>query len=139
MSLPQQKIREIVFLLIYSSDLIDMGGDENVLFIMEQLKVTKKTVLSARDYVVSMREFLPVIDSKIRKHSTEYRLERICRVELNILRLGLYELFYQTENVPPKVALAEAIRLSRKFATRESADFVNAILDAAYREKEEVK
>jgi N utilization substance protein B len=138
MPLPQQKFREIVFLLIYSSDLFEKCAEENVSFIMEQLKVTKKTLCEAQGYVASLWELVPTIDEIIRKHSTEYKLERICRVELNILRLGVYEILYQKEKIPPKVALAEAIRLTRKFASRESGDFVNAVLDAAYRESIEV-
>jgi len=46
----------------------------------------------------------------------------------------MYELFFETETLPPKVAIAEAIRLTRKFSSPESASFVNAILDAAYQE-----
>lgn len=65
----------------------------------------------------------------ITEHSTSYEFERIPRIERNVLRLGVYEIMYDSD-IPPKVAIAEAIRLTRKFATPESATFVNAILDS---------
>jgi transcription antitermination protein NusB len=49
-----------------------------------------------------------------------------------VLRLALYEMLHD-DQIPPKVAIAEAIRLSRKFSTPESSSFINAILDAIYK------
>nr|NGX48373.1 hypothetical protein [Chlamydiota bacterium] len=65
-----------------------------------------------------------------------YELERISRIERSILRLGLYELLYT--DLPDKVAITEAIRLTRKFATAEGGAFVNALLDAIYKDRDEV-
>ena len=73
------------------------------------------------------------IDQSITTHSKEYEFDRIPRVEKNLIRLGVFEMKYSKET-PPKVAISEAIRLARKFATHESAKFVNAILDAIYKE-----
>src|SRR5690606_29501809 len=58
--------------------------------------------------------------------------ERIPRVERNILRLAVFELLHDP-SVPPTVAIAEAIRLTRKFATPEAATFINAVLDAIFK------
>ncbi|HSX14156.1 MAG TPA: transcription antitermination factor NusB, partial [Chlamydiales bacterium] len=74
-----------------------------------------------------IRERLSEIDEKISLYSTDYAFERISLVEKTILRLGIFEL----ERLPPPIAIAEAIRLTRKFGTPESAQFVNAILDKA--------
>ena len=131
MALPAQKFREIVFQILYSSD---MGGeDEEVMipFMMHELKVTKRSMLDAyarMKAIVARREEL---DGIIKSASKEYEFERISRVERNILRLGFFELLFD-EGIPDKVAIAEAIRLTRKFGTPESAQFVNAIMDAVY-------
>ncbi len=75
------------------------------------------------------------IDKALQRHTEgQYAWERIPAVERAVLRLGAYELCHADSKVPPKVALAEAIRLARKFSTRESARFVNAVLDAIYQE-----
>jgi N utilization substance protein B len=71
----------------------------------------------------------------IAETSKEYELNRIPRVERNLLRLGAYEICYS--DVPPKVAINEAVRLTKKFATDESGNFINAILDAIFKKKSE--
>jgi N utilization substance protein B len=72
-----------------------------------------------------------VIDEKITSLSPDYSFARISRVEKTILRLGVYEILFD-DLIPPLVAISEAIRLTRKFGTPESARFVNAILDRVY-------
>lgn len=68
------------------------------------------------------------IDRLIEKHSEHWRLERIDRVDKNILRMGVFELLY-CDDIPVKVALNEAIDLGKKFGTEESGAFINGILD----------
>ncbi len=63
-----------------------------------------------------------------------YEFDRIPHVERAVLRLGIYELYFSNE-VPPKVAISEAVRLAKKFATIESSRFINGILDALYKKK----
>jgi N utilization substance protein B len=130
MALPPQKFREIVLQLLYSHDFAE-NSPESIPFMMEALKVARHYVIDANLKVQAILERLPELDERIRKSSTEYTLDRISKVELTILRLGIYELLYE-KDIPPKVALAEAIRLCRKFGTPESAHFVNAILDEIY-------
>ena len=78
------------------------------------------------------------IDAVIAKTSQSYAFERIQSVERNILRLAVYELLYDPE-MPPKVALAEAVRLTRKFGSPEAAAFVNALLDGIYKSSQGIK
>lgn len=128
MALAQQKFREIVFQLLFSSDFIKADDEILIEMMMNELEVSKKNVRLALDKVQKIQEKLSEIDALIASTSSGYELERIQSVSKNILRLGVYELFFDPE-IPPKVAIAEAIRLSRKFCTPESAAFVNAILD----------
>jgi N utilization substance protein B len=133
MALSQQKFREIVFQVLYSGDFADAGDEDMIPFMMGQLAVTRKTVSLAVVRKSAIEKERASIDEQIAKASVAYAFERIPRIERNILRLGVYELFYD-DQIPPKVAIAEAIRLSRKFATPEGATFVNAILDTLYKE-----
>jgi N utilization substance protein B len=132
MSLPAQKFREIVFLLLYRSDFIHSEWEETILLIMDQLKVTKSSVLEAQKRMFLMKEKQETIDEKISNASTEYSFDRISSVEKTILRLGLYEILYDA-STSVKVYFAEAIRLTRKFGSPESADFVHAILDKVFK------
>lgn len=133
MSVPAQKFREAVFQMLYSYDL--GRGDENDMIdlIMHELAITKKVAKEALARAQLMRRKLSEIDAMIGKTSQSYTFERIQSVERNVLRLGLYELLFD-DTIPPKVALAEAMRLTRKFGTKESAAFVNAILDTIYKQ-----
>ena len=135
MALPQQKFREIVFQILFSALFEPEGANETALMLMAELKVTKRAVLEAGEKVSSILTKLDEIDEHIRLKSHEYQFERISSAEKCALRLGLFELLYDP-SIPPKVVIAEAIRLTRKFGTPESAHFVNAILDAVYHERE---
>lgn len=131
MTLSQQKFREIVFQLLYSQDVA--SPDENLMIdlMMAELAVSKRNVRLAQEKVNKIKEHLAEIDSTIASVSTSYDFNRIQVVIKNILRLGVFELLFD-DQIPPKVAIAEAIRLSRKFSTPESAFFVNALLDHLY-------
>lgn len=131
MALSQQKFREIVFQLLYSQDIGRPNEALMLELMMAELAVSKKNVRLAQERVHFIQERLSEIDPLIASVSTSYDFERIQTVTKNILRLGVFELLFDDE-IPPKVAIAEAIRLSRKFNTPESATFVNALLDHLY-------
>ncbi|MES2198964.1 MAG: transcription antitermination factor NusB [Chlamydiota bacterium] len=134
MALSPQKFREIVFQLLYSHDFVLGEEDDMIDFMMEQLAVTKKSMKEAQEKHQEVVSRIPEIDEHIRRFSVSYNLERIGRVEKSILRLGVYEICYQ-EIVPAKVAIAEAIRLTRKFSTPESGSFINAVLDSILQDR----
>lgn len=131
MPLPPQKFREAVFQILFTSDFAP-DADEMVGFMMGELKTTRREMSEACARVNKILEKQIEIDEMISAYSTEYSIDRISKVELTILRLGLYEILFD-DNVPSKVAIAEAIRLTRKFGTNESAQYINAILDAVYK------
>jgi transcription antitermination protein NusB len=75
------------------------------------------------------------IDSIITKAAPDWPIEKISVIDRNILRLGLSELlFSDTEQVPPKVAINEAIELAKSFGGETSGKFVNGVLGAVYKE-----
>jgi N utilization substance protein B len=78
------------------------------------------------------------LDELIRGFSQNWRLERMGKVELSLLRMAAYELLFSAD-VPPKVIINEAIELSRQFGDENSHGFVNGILDAAIKAAEQGK
>lgn len=71
-----------------------------------------------------------VCDEAIRKASTNWRLERMARVDRNVLRLGTWELMQKgAVAVPRAVVLDEAVELAKRFGTEDSGAFVNGVLD----------
>ncbi|MBN2094322.1 MAG: transcription antitermination factor NusB, partial [Candidatus Zambryskibacteria bacterium] len=75
------------------------------------------------------------LDDIITKAAPEWPIEKISVMDRNILRLGLYELLFSDhDQVPPKVAINEAIELAKKFGGETSSKFVNGVLGAIYKE-----
>ena len=75
----------------------------------------------------------PKIDQLIAECAEHWELERMAVVDRNILRMSVYELLWSHE-VPPKVAINEAIEIAKKFGTKDSSRFINGILDRIHKE-----
>lgn len=73
-------------------------------------------------------ENLEAIDKRVTAASQNWRLERMARVDRNLLRLGTWELMFRAD-VPRAVILDEAVELAKAFGTEESSAFVNGVLD----------
>lgn len=85
------------------------------------------------DLVKGVRKHQPEIDQVIEKTAPEWPLEQITVVDRNILRLGIFELEYAKE-VPPKVAINEAVELGKTFGGESSGKFINGVLGTLYRQ-----
>jgi N utilization substance protein B len=80
-------------------------------------------------------EHLPKLDKVITKSAPEWPLEQITIIDRNVLRIGLYELLFgKRQEVPPKVAINEAIELAKTFGGESSGKFINGVLGTVYRE-----
>lgn len=80
-------------------------------------------------------DHLSDIDNIIVKAAPEWPLEKIAIIDRNILRIGLYELLYaDPEEVPPKVAINEAIEVAKNYGGPNSARFINGVLGTVYKQ-----
>ena len=87
------------------------------------------------DLTKGVVQHLPDIDSIIEKAAPEWPISQIPIVDRNVLRLGLFELLYSNkEEVPPKVAINEAIELAKTFSGQTSGKFVNGVLGTVYKQ-----
>lgn len=85
--------------------------------------------------ITGVVEHLIGIDKIIIKAAPEWPIDQITIIDRNILRMGLYELLYSNkEEVPPKVAINEAIELAKSFGGESSGRFVNGVLGTVYKE-----
>lgn len=77
----------------------------------------------------------PQIDKIIEKSAPEWPLEQITVVDRNVLRIGIFELLFgDKKEVPPKVAINEAIELAKNYGGESSGRFINGVLGTIYRE-----
>ncbi len=75
-----------------------------------------------------------IIDDIITKAAPEWPVEKIAVADRNILRVGLFELLFgNRDEVPPKVAINEAIELAKSFGGDNSSRFINGVLGAVYK------
>ncbi len=88
-----------------------------------------------KQIIKGVTEHMPKIDKIIEKSAPEWPIEQITIVDRNVLRIGLYELLYANkEEVPPKVAINEAIELAKSFGGESSGKFINGVLGTVYKE-----
>jgi len=87
--------------------------------------------------VNGVKDHLSKIDKIIEKAAPEWPIDQITIVDRNVLRIGLYELLYENKTeVPPKVAINEAIELAKTFGGESSGKFINGVLGTVFKEIE---
>ena len=90
--------------------------------------------LYAEDLVRGLHDQVKEVDAAIAGAAKNWDVSRMAAVDRAILRLGTYELLHRPD-VPPKVAINEAIRLAKMFSTADSGAFVNGVLDRIMTER----
>jgi transcription antitermination protein NusB len=84
--------------------------------------------------ITGVVQHIEEINKIIEKAAPEWPLDQITIVDRNVLRMGLYELLYgNKEEVPPKVAINEAIELAKTFGGESSGKFINGVLGTVYK------
>ena len=120
--------REAALQYLYEVDMVGPGEAEEVAPFLERQLGRRE----AREYAaVLIRGVLAsrdVLDKVLAEASENWSLERMSAVDRNVLRIGAWEL-RRPDEVPPKVAINEAIELARRFSSEDAAGFVNGILD----------
>lgn len=89
-----------------------------------------------RNLVDGTCDHIDEIDERIRAAAENWEMTRMAALDRNILRMAVYELAY-CDDIPPKVAINEAIDLAKQFGAEESGQFVNGILDKIKRTLDE--
>lgn len=91
-----------------------------------------------KDYFEKMYDlihtYLPEIDQQIEKHSNHWKINRLAKVDLAILRLSIAELLYR-DDIPDSVSINEAVDLAKKFGGDDSGKFINGVLGKIARNK----
>jgi transcription antitermination protein NusB len=99
----------------------------------KELKIDKQTEIFFRDLVKGVSEHLAEIDQMILNSAPKWPMQKMTLVDRNILRLSLYELLYlNPEEVPPKVAINEAIELGKDFGGVASGHFINGVIGGIF-------
>jgi transcription antitermination protein NusB len=129
--------RSIVLQSLYEWDFNNKKGDLSEL--VERDLKDFAPELDEADFVRNLAEGVVSknleIDEIIKKAAPEWPLNQIAMIDRNILRIGLYELlFADRKEVPPRVAINEAIELAKAYGGMSSGRFINGVLGTVYRE-----
>ena len=126
--------REIALQVIYQWD-VGKNDLENALTDrITEIEPSKKITSFAQELARGTVSNIESIDQNIEKYLKEWTLERIASIDRNILRLALFELLF-VEEIPDKVAINEALELTKIFSAPESVGFINGVLDNVYQSK----
>ena len=125
----RSELREHLFLMLFRKDFHPAEElKEQALMYLEALEIPKEKDSSyLENRFAEIINCLQAIDEKIEAVSVGWKLGRIGKVELTILRLAAFEILYD-EEIPTGVAINEAVELAKKFGEDNSSSFVNGIL-----------
>ena len=90
------------------------------------------------ELVKGVRMNMPAIDRVLSDYSRGWEIERMPRIDRNILRMSLYEIFFM-EDIPAGATIDEAVELAKEFSTEDSGKFINGLLGMVNRDREEGK
>ncbi len=129
-------IREQAFKLLYSLEIQkDINQEEQIDLYLESNNIKDHEAVSyIKDAIIGIEENKKDIDAKIIQNlKSNWKLERVSKIDLTILRLAIYEIKYK--ELPFKVAINEAVELAKKYGEDTSKNFVNGILASIVNEK----
>lgn len=132
----RRNARKNAFFLVFQMDFNKQDHFEEVkeLFFDQQQQIDE----SEKEFILKeaegTKEHLEEIDQVISQKAKKWSKERMSKVDLAILRLAIYEIYFSNE-IPYSVAVNEAVELAKKFSTEESPAFINGILGSIVSEK----
>lgn len=136
----RRKARDISFKYIYST----LYGDSEVCDVIESIITADSEEVQTLEeeekkyfdkVTLGIKENQEAIDKMILSKLKNWTIERIFKIDLAILRLAVYEIIY-FEDMPPKVAVNEAVELAKKYGNDTSSNFVNGVLREIIKDKE---
>jgi N utilization substance protein B len=125
----RRKAREIALQVLYSLNFVDIDARDALELFWGNFVAPKAAKDFAEFLVQGTCEHKEELDKLIADCSDNWSLGRMSKVDINILRLAVFEFLY-CDDIPPKVTLNEAVDLGNIFGSENSGSFINGILDA---------
>ncbi len=130
------RAREIALQALYQLDAQGKPGLSTVAaFVHDRAGADPELEMFASRILEGTTGHLEEIDGVIRKATENWDIERMARIDRNILRMAVYEMLHERD-IPAKVSINEAIEMGKRFSTAHSGAFINGILARVRREPE---
>ena len=127
----RRRARELALQSLFYADATSVSAEEALDLFCENFPPPKDLVPFFNELARGVIENRDEIDQLIEKHSSNWKLYRISSVDLNLMRIAVYE-FLHCPDVPRRVSINEAIDIGKRFGTAESGAFINGILDSIH-------
>lgn len=127
------KARQKALVILYQSEMTKRTIRESTAHFWSDFGTVDPQVKTFTERLVhGIQEHLEKIDPLISLYATNWQIKRMAAIDRNILRIGAFELLY-TDDIPPKVAINEAVELAKRYGDLESSKFVNGVLDKMHK------
>lgn len=126
--------RETVMKLLYQLEIQKEDREEQIRAVLEENALQDKDREFVLDVVNGVNSNLSYIDNIIETNAKGWKMNRISKVDLSILRLCIYEICFR-DDIPYNVSVNEAVELAKKYSGEEAGAFVNGILSKVSKEK----
>jgi N utilization substance protein B len=120
--------REAALQMLFALDATTGDAEQAILDFWREIPGDAEGRAYADELVRGVAGSMGDVDERIAKASTNWRIERMTRVDRNVLRIGTWELVHRPD-VPRPVILDEAVEIAKRYGTEESGAFVNGVLD----------
>jgi N utilization substance protein B len=114
---------------LFSMDVLEDDSDELILELCQMLEPSDKVRPFGLSLVRGVTGKKSEIDDMLAKTSSNWKLSRMDYVDRNVIRIAVYEMLF-CEDIPPSVAINEAIDIGKKYGTEKSGAFINGIIDS---------
>jgi len=128
----RRKSRELALQMLFQWEMGGHTPEHVISTFLSPRQLDAEIVTFAGDLFKGTVREIKALDAMLSGQSQNWRLERMAAVDRSLLRLALYELLHYPET-PPAVVINEALELARRFSAAESVEFVNGVLDGAWK------
>jgi transcription antitermination protein NusB len=134
----RKKSREVAMKLLYQMSINKEEVEVAIESFIDNMEESMKEVdLSyVRQVLNGVNENLEQLDKCIEKYLINWKMSRLSKINLSILRICTYEVLFE-EDIPDKVSINEAIELSKKYSEEKSFTFINGVLDKIIKNEQE--
>ena len=122
----RRRAREIALQVLYQREF--NRAEEALALFWNNFEVLKGAMDFSGRIIRGVEQHREDLDRIIERYSSHWKIGRMAHVDRNILRIAVYELLY-CDDIPPKVAINEAIDIGKKYGSEDSGAFINGVLD----------
>lgn len=133
----RKQAREGTMQLLFQMEITEDYSEKVINLYLENFSFDKLETEYILDAISSIKENLDKIDNHIEKHLEGWKLDRLAKVDLSVLRIAIYEILYR-KDIPMEVSINEAVETVKKYSSEESFKFVNGVLGSFVRSLDKV-